>query len=370
MADRPTALAHVLARRTVDVLALSAKVRHRYSRPDPLGQALGSRRTEFYEQVWRDAAEAMGGEVRRVHGSLLEVSVGDHRLLVQKNATSLNDPISSQLAMDKGLVRELLERRGIPVPDGVTCRFDDVATAEAFLAARRGPCVVKPAKLGIGGQGVTTGVGSRLELMRALVEARVYDRDVLIEEMVPGDVFRLLYLDGELLDAVRRSPPSVVGDGHATVAELLAREAGERETGGLQVAQTLLRVDHGVRRTLRDQGLELSSVPAAGSSVVLTRVTNNNRRSDNQPAMDLISPSLAETAAEAAREVGLRLAGVDVITRDPTVSLLESRGVILEVNADPGLYYHYMKSDGGVPAARLILERVVAGRARSSGAPA
>ena len=51
------------------------------------------------------------------------------------------------------------------------------------------------------------------------------------------------------------------------------------------------------------------------------------------------------------------------------MSLRESRGVVLEVNADPGLYYHYMKSDGGVPVARMILERAIAAPGRSSAAP-
>lgn len=359
MTEGSSAIANALSRRAVDALALSVKVRRRFRRPDPERHAIGSLRTEFYERVWRDAAESMKGRVRRLEGSLLEIRVGDQRFLVRKNMTSLNDPISSGLAMDKGLVRELLLRKGIPVPEGVACRFDDVAAARSFLSAHGGPCVVKPAKHGIGGQGVTTGISSGPDLVRAMVMARVYDRDLLIEEMVPGDVYRLLYLDGELLDAVLRSPPSVIGDGRATVAQLVARETAERSAGGLEVAQSLLSVDEEARRTLRDQGLDQASVPPAGARVLVTRVTNNNRRTDNRPAMELVCPSLAATCADVVAEVGLRLAGVDVITRDPTKPLDESGGVVLEVNADPGLYYHHMKSDGGVPAARMILERAL-----------
>ena len=361
MLERRDALVDGFARRAVDAVAVSVKLRQRYCRPDPQRQIIGRQRTEFYEGVWREAAEAINGQVNRIEGSLLEIRVGDQRFLVRKNMTSLNDPIASGLAMDKGLVRELLLRRGIPVPDGVACRYDDVASARRYLAVLGGPCVVKPAKHGIGGQGVTTGVSSFLDLVRAMVMARVYDRDLLIEEMVPGDVYRLLYLDGELLDAVLRSPPSVVGDGRATVAQLVARESAKRSAGGLEVAQTLLSIDEDARKTLRDQGLEPASVPPAGARVVLSRVTNNNGRTDNQPAMDAIGSSLAATCADVTAEVGLRLAGVDVITRDPFVPLAESGGVVLEVNAEPGLYYHHLKSSGGVPAARMILERALRG---------
>ena len=193
----------------MDALAVYAKIRHRMRHPDPQGQTLRRQRTEFYERVWREAAESLDCRVRRIDGSLLEIRVSDQRFLVRKNVTSLNEPIASGMAMDKGLVRELLLRRGIPVPKGIACRFDDVATARSFLAAHGGPCVVKPARHGIGGQGVTAGVRSARDLVRAMVMARVFDRDILVEEMVPGDVYRLLYLDGELLDAVLRSPPSV-----------------------------------------------------------------------------------------------------------------------------------------------------------------
>jgi cyanophycin synthetase len=65
------------------------------------------------------------------------------------------------------------------------------------------------------------------------------------------------------------------------------------------------------------------------------------------------------TGARAAEAVGVRLAGVDVITPDPSLSLDEAGGVVIEVNTTPGYYYHYYKRDGRVPVATLILERLV-----------
>jgi len=43
--------------------------------------------------------------------------------------------------------------------------------------------------------------------------------------------------------------------------------------------------------------------------------------------------------------VGLRLAGVDIITTDITTSLAASSGVLLEVNGGPGLHHHYLVAD-------------------------
>jgi glutathione synthase/RimK-type ligase-like ATP-grasp enzyme len=55
----------------------------------------------------------------------------------------------------------------------------------------------------------------------------------------------------------------------------------------------------------------------------------------------------------------VRLAGVDVITPDPTLPLSEAGGVVLEVNAPPNFYYHYHKRGGAYPVARHVLEHLL-----------
>jgi cyanophycin synthetase len=119
-------------------------------------------------------------------------------------------------------------------------------------------------------------------------------------------------------------------------------------------------VDRDLRNTLRRQGLGMRSVPAAGQVVTVKTVVNDNRREDNEAALERICPSLVAAGAKAAAAVGARLAGVDIITRDPGVPLEESGGVVLEVNTTPGHYYHYKKRTGGTRVARLILQRVFA----------
>ena len=58
----------------------------------------------------------------------------------------------------------------------------------------------------------------------------------------------------------------------------------------------------------------------------------------------------------------MRLAGVDVVTPDPARPLGETGGVILEVNAAPGLTHHYNVASPGeatriaVPILRALLD--------------
>jgi D-alanine-D-alanine ligase-like ATP-grasp enzyme len=222
---------------------------------------------------------------------------------------------------------------------------------------------VKPARNTGKGNGVTAGITKRRDLARAMALAAVYGGEIIVEEQVAGDNYRLLFFDGELLDAVCRVPPTVRGDGIANLKELIRRENRERLTDGISASQTLLPIDWELRHVLRERGYGMDSVPPHGEVVRLKTVVSDNRRDENVDAMARLCPAIIEAAAAAAKAVGARLAAVDLITSDPQAPLTRSGGAIIEVNTTPGFYFHYMKRPAGAPVAKLILERL-AGKAR------
>ena len=178
-----------------------------------------------------------------------------------------------------------------------------------------------------------------------------------------------MYLDGELIDAFVRRPPVVIGDGRSTVAGLVCAENANRLQHGSEVSQVLLPFDFDMRRTLAKQSLSLRSVPAAGTIVTLKTVINDNSAADNSTATDLLCDSIIEEGARAVRALGVRFAGIDVITVDPGLPLAETGGVILEANGTPGLYYHYHKRDGAFPAALHVLRRLLVEQPLTPGGP-
>lgn len=344
--------------RLLRALARCYKVRETWRRRASTTTITSERRTHFYEAAWTEAAASTNGSIRKLGGGLLEINCTGVRLRVRNNLTSLDDAVTLQVAGDKPLVYGLLQDRAIPVPAHTVCSASDLVTARQFLSDLCRPCVVKPARGTGGGGGVTTGVRRLPQLITALGFAGAHCGEVIVEEEVSGDNLRLLYLDGELLDSVRRLPPVVRGDGTSSIGQLLDRENADRLKNGTEASQTLLSIDSELRNTLRSQGYGLRSVPAAGSIVRLKSVVNDNRGDDNE-AVDRLAPDIVEAGARAAEAVGARLAGVDIITPDPSLSLSEAGGAVIEVNTTPGYYYHYHKRDGRVPVATLILERLV-----------
>ena len=316
-------------------------------------------RSHFYAGLWRDAASQIGASIEPLGNEILEIRFGRNCTRVQQNTTAIDAAITVAVAKEKPVVHRLLAQRKLRTP--LYCEFtlDEIAKAAAFLERIKGKCVVKPANGG-GGRGVTTGVVGRLDLARAASSATVYGRDLMIEQQIPGDVYRLLYFDGTLMDAVLRKPSAVVADGKSTLRELIHLENKVRLKTGPNLAHALIVIDMDVRRTLSSQGLTLSSVPKEGVEVVLKRVINDNSQHDNVSASHLLCESIIEDGAAAAAAVGVRLAGIDVITPDPSIPLAESGGVILEVNTTPSYHNHYYKRDGSYPVAVHLLPFLLA----------
>jgi D-alanine-D-alanine ligase-like ATP-grasp enzyme len=329
------------------------------ARHDAAADNAGRLRGEFYERLWEDAAAEVGASFRLLGNGICEISRDDLTTRVQQNCTAIDDPVTHTIALNKTLVHRLVAEAGLPIPRHVEFTLRTLSRATAFLEKAGSECVVKPASGTGGGQGVTTGVRTPRQLAWAATAAAQASGELLLEEQVPGDNYRLLYLDGVLLDAVLRRPPAVTGDGRSTIRALVEAANAARLRRGSTISQVLISIDMDMRHTLDRQGLTLSSVPAAGAVVPVKTVISQNFAADNVTVTNRLCDYIIADGARAARAVGVRLAGIDVITRDPSAPLAESGGVILEVNTTPGFHYHYHKNDGSFPVAVHVLRRLL-----------
>lgn len=341
-------------------------------------------REAFHRDLWRAAAASLGARARDVDGGALEIDLGARRIRVRGAHVSIDDRAALARAGDKALVYRLLTDGSLPVPQHRVFSPRDLPAAARFLGEAPGPCVVKPARNGSGGHGVTTGVRTLDGLRRATVAAAAAgargggggggtlsrlgravgglgDVPLLVEHQHTGTEYRLLLLDGVLVDALRREPPSVLGDGHRTVDELRAELNAARLRAGGSRAQHVVGRDLELDTTVAAQGLGPASVPAPGTVVRLKTAINENAPEDNVPARHELCPAIVAQAARAAALVGVRLAGIDVIAPDPSVPLGVGGGVLLEVNTTPGLAIHQNGHPGAVEPATEILRRLAAG---------
>jgi D-alanine-D-alanine ligase-like ATP-grasp enzyme len=315
--------------------------------------------------MWLEAARNIGAELRELSPWSVEISRGAARTRVMGQTVTLNDCVSIELAEDNVLTYELLVAEGLPVPEYLVFDGADGAAATAFLEAGPVPCVVKPTR-GSGGEGVTGEVRRKRDVRRAVLVASRFDKRCLIERQITGDLFRFLLLDGEVLDTLRRRAPHVAGDGRSTIGELVHAEYDRRIAADGVTGLKPFVVDLDCLLTLRQASLSIDSVLERGRVVRVKTVSNYNSPSENETVRDPVAPSLREELAHCAAELGLRLAGIDVITDDLSKGLAESGGVLLDVNGSPGLHHHYLVADppAATRVAVLVLQAVLQGANR------
>jgi cyanophycin synthetase len=320
----------------------------------------------FYERIWGEAARFAGGIAEPLGDGFIQIRLDDFETKVLNQRSALDNMVTCLLARTKTLAYRLLEKQALPLPQHAVFSLQEIEKAVEFMRTRARECVVKPASDTAGGLGVTTRIRSRRQLIRAAAQAARFGPEMIIEEQVEGDNYRLLYLDGHLLDAVLRVAPTIKGDGNCTIRQLIRQENHARLMDD-NLSHTLVTLDADMQHTLASQGFSLNSVPGKGAVVTLKTATNENRAADNTAASDLLSDEIIRDGARAARALGVRLSGVDIITKDPRLPLARSGGVILEVNPHPGFFWHYHRRGEPFAVARHVLETLL-NEHRASGA--
>jgi len=264
------------------------------------------------------------------------------------NTLDLNPVGSSDIAKDKDYANLFMKRMGYPVVSGKAfyskewCEMigskRNIHAAYAYARKLGFPVIVKPNE-GSHGTGVFL-VRTKREFMRAMQFIFKHDRVALVQRVVRGRDYRIVVLDSKVISAYERIPLSVVGDGSSSIQELLKKKQKRFRGGG---RDTRIRLDDiRIAHKLGLQKLALRSVPERGKRIYLL---DNANLSSGGDAVDVTKPIHSEfkkLAVKLTRDMGLRLAGVDLMVAGDIRQKLKKYW-ILEINAAPGLD-HYVKT--------------------------
>ena len=277
-------------------------------------------------------------------GSLIQLGQGAKQRRIIAAQTDRTAAVAEEIAQDKELTREFLAAAGVPVPEGrpVTDADDAWEAAEDI----GGPVVVKP-QFGNQGRGVAVNLTTREQVVAAYVAARDESRHIVVEKFAPGGDYRLLIVGGKLAAASHRIPAQVRGDGVSTIAQLVEevnRDPRRGDDHALSLSK--IKLDAVALNVLNEHGYTPETVPAVGEVVIIRRNANLSTGGTAEDVTDFVHPEVTARAIEAARVIGLDIAGIDVVARDIGRSLEEQGGVIVEVNAAPGLRMHIEPSAG------------------------
>jgi cyanophycin synthetase len=304
---------------------------------------LRAERTAFGPSTQAILDEAVSRDIpwlRLNQHSLVQLGHGAHAKRIRATMTSETSSIAVDIASDKDLTTTLLGAAGLPVPKQEVMRSVD----QAVRAAERigYPVVLKPLD-GNHGRGVILDNENEADVRAAFEIAKAESRRgiVLVESQIVGKDYRCLIIDGRMAAIAERVPASVTGDGTSTVEQLVElANADPRRGVGHEKVLTRIKLDDAAVELVREQGFALDDVPPEGTTVKLALTGNMSTGGISIDRTLEAHPENVEIAEEAARMIGLDIAGIDFICPDITEPVRETGGAICEVNAAPGFRMH------------------------------
>ena len=273
---------------------------------------------------------------------LVQYGYGSRQVRGAATTFDRDSQLDSDFTCRKDDCKNFLGEYGFPVPSG-----DVVDTLEGALAAAdeiEYPVVLKPLD-GHKGIGVTANVLNPGELDFAFQKAGQSGRSgpgpVIVEKYVYGDDYRLLCVAGEFAAAVKRQPPSVIGDGRSTIAELIDDENARPERADTPTsALGKIPVDDVLDNFLKEQRLSRDSIPDADEKIVLRKVANLSSGGVSENVTDQLHPDNVALCRTISQHFNLTCMGIDVLTDDISRSWKEGNFGIIEINAAPGIFMH------------------------------
>lgn len=278
---------------------------------------------------------------------LIKTKYGDHEELIYDRDSSITPYHVSVLAGNKGIVKEMLQEKGISVPIGAVFKVTDGAyILEAFKVL--GTAVIKPV-FGSHGYDVYMDLNSEADVLEALekiIKHRGENTEVLIEEYFPKKEHRVFITKNGDYAVLQRDAAHVYGDGVHTIGELIEIENYKRFHPRCNALCEIL-VDEELHKFLEKKGLSLSSILKDGEKVYV--------RGNSNVAMGGVCIDYTDVVHESVLEIGMKVldtfpglpyVGIDFMCDDITKEQTDESYRIIEINTVPGVHMHYRPAIG------------------------
>ncbi|MGM9978694.1 MAG: cyanophycin synthetase [Clostridium sp.] len=274
-----------------------------------------------------------------------QIGYGKQGRMIEATIGANTSCISTDIASDKMLTKELLIQQNIPVADGAK-----IYNAISLLkeGERIGyPLVIKP-RFGSKGNGVALNLKSDKELIKAYNYLKDIHNELMIERYIEGNDYRVCVVNYNVVAVSLRIPPFIIGDGKNNIKNLIRMLNSDSKRGyDHEKPLTKIKIDESLLKFLEKQNMNLLTIPKKGEKIKLRENANLSTGGIAIDCTDKISEENKKICIRAAQTIGLDICGIDIKTTDIEKSLHEN-GVIMEINAAPGIRMHHYPTEGRV----------------------
>ncbi|HIF0282809.1 TPA: hypothetical protein ACXYKE_002081 [Legionella pneumophila] len=256
-------------------------------------------------------------------------------LLYQKNTCFDEDTKYD----NKWILKKKLLNQKIPCPVGKV--FISSKSAYQYGIELGFPLAVKPVSESLSIHAFCT-IQTPKELKEAIKIVKQVDFRVLVEQHIPGNVYRSLIIDDSLIACVMRQPGSVIGDGISTFEELIDKKNKAAGVGHLPK----INLNSYLKKILEAQGVAFNTVINQGQQIFISKKVTIGSGAKISNVTDLIHPENKLLLERVHKVLNIPLTGLDFICQDISLPWHKQQFGIIENNSFPYIDLHLNPSDG------------------------
>lgn len=270
---------------------------------------------------------------------ILSFRAGHRTHRITEKSFGLNSTKTINLSRNKSKTIKKLSQHHLPVPQQIIVHSVKEYLSVCQSARWRIPQVIKPLT-GQKGQFVFLNIKNKKSGQSAVKEVlKNYSDGCLIESYHPGNDYRFFVLNFKVIAVSQRLAPTITGDGKSTIKQLIDQENSRRfklwQTTGRRLLNRLRNWPR-LSWYLHLQGTSLLAVLPKNKTITLYPIPNfSTGGSVKTIPIKSVPPSLIRLAETAAKIIGLKICGVDMVGN-----------TIIELNSDPGLRLHDWPNQG------------------------
>lgn len=292
-----------------------------------------------------DAAKNYGLPVTELGKSgIYQIGYGKQGRIIEAAISNKTNCVGVDISCDKFLTKQLLDIQNIPVAEGrKVFNIIGLLREAEFIGY---PVVIKP-QYGNKGKGVMLNLKNEKELIKAYTSLLKITKDIIIEKYVKGNDYRICVVDYKVVAASLRVVPFVIGDGKSNIKALINILNNDPLRGqDHEKPLTTIKFDKELCNCLCRQNMSLDYIPNKGEKVILRENANLSTGGIAVDCTDDVCDENIDYCIRAAKALGLDICGVDICTEDISIPIDKQNGIVMEVNAAPGIRMHHFPSQG------------------------
>lgn len=280
---------------------------------------------------------------------------------------NINHSSAIKVCTNKDICTSFLKRLGfnVPVSENFTRRSteqnsDLIPLMYEFLGNLQSynmgyPLILKPSNLSQG-TGIVK-INSLADAKTAFKHLNDYKtRTFIIQEFVRGKDFRIVVLNGKVIQAYERVPFSITGSGTDSVKDLVSKKIEQFKADDRDKPVDIN--DERLWRCVANAGFKPTDILDVGKTIKLQDIANLSLGGTSKDCTKSITNHFKKLSANIAKSLGLELCGIDILA-DSISDPQKKDYRILEVNSAPGLdNYLYANPNQQEKYVELLYEKI------------